>query len=106
LQQSKKYVITNTYKYDYLVIKLSVSDENNQTKKDSNIDYPSAKLLLDITKIEYEREFERANSLDTKVSIALTLSAALLVLIYPLTNIKEILNIHIRIFSDCIFPFL
>jgi hypothetical protein len=86
--------------------KRDAPQENLQAAVKTDRDYPSAKLLLDMNKIEYEREFERANALDTKVNIALTLSAALLVIVYPLTNIRALFHSYGQAAYSYIVPTL
>lgn len=86
--------------------KKNFPQENLQAAIKTDKDYPSARLLLDMNKIEYEREFERANALDTKVNIALTLSAALLVIVYPLTNIRALFRSYGQAAYSYILPAL
>jgi hypothetical protein len=83
-----------------------ISETDIKDKSNVDITYPSAKVLLDMIKIEYDNEFQRASALDSKVSITLTLSAALLALIYPLTNLKAVLDRSIVKVSECIIPLI
>lgn len=53
-------------------------------------DYPSASLMLEISKTEYERERERSNMLDNKASFFLSASIAVLTIFIPIIPFSKI----------------
>lgn len=55
-------------------------------------DYPSASLMLEISKTEYERERERSNMLDNKASFFLSASIAVLTIFIPIIPFSKIVD--------------
>ncbi|MCK9478670.1 MAG: hypothetical protein M0R40_04105 [Firmicutes bacterium] len=81
-----------------------MSDSSN-FKKQENTDktfFPSSTIILDICRNEYEREFNRTSLVDTKVSIFLTLSAALLAFITSLLDYQDIWNLVPSMFNNVV----
>jgi len=76
-----------------------MSDEKNVSEE-----FPSAKLLLDVSRYEYDKEFSRTDTIDNKANIALTFASVLLVAVAPTMNINKLLNIPIYNFFEAILP--
>lgn len=72
---------------------------------DSNI-FPSASIVLDMVKKEYDNELKRSTNLDSKVNITLTLCAALLAIEYQQVDVHSLLVKQIHTISDCIIPII
>lgn len=55
-------------------------------------DYPSASLMLEISKAEYERERERSNMLDNKASFFLSATIAVLTIFIPIIPFSKLVG--------------
>lgn len=79
------------------------SETNNTTEKDnacssernteSNI-YPSATIMLEISKSEYDKERERTNNLDNKASFFMSAIIAIITIYIPIIPFKHIKKIY------------
>lgn len=56
--------------------------------------YPSAKLMLDISRSEYEREYKRSNTLDNKASLFVSAAIAVLTIIIPIIPFSLIIPFY------------
>lgn len=64
----------------------------NNKKDDCVEDYPSASIMLEISKNEYERERERSNMLDNKASFFLSASIAVLTIFIPIIPFSKMIG--------------
>ena len=65
-------------------------------------DFPSAKLLLEIAKKEYDKEDGRKSSLETRLNILVTFNSAILCFILSYHDFSKI--IRLVFFKDCLPP--
>ena len=69
-----------------------MNSDNNIPTNENHITYPSASIMLEISKDEYAKERERANNLDNKANIFISAIVAMVTLyipIIPFSTIKE-----------------
>lgn len=68
-------------------------NSNSNTNQVSNLTYPAASLMLDISRSEFMIERERSNNIDNKANIFITIIITLITIyipIMPLSSLKEI----------------
>lgn len=72
-------------------------EENNEYSSESNADiniYPSAAIMLEISKDEYDKERERTNNLDNKANIFMSAIIAIITLYIPIIPFQDLKKIY------------
>mgnify|MGYP003293965947 CR=1 FL=1 len=72
-----------------MIKRIKVKRPDSHEKECETIKYPSASLMLDISRNEYERERERSNMLDNKASLFISAALAILTIIIPIIPFSE-----------------
>ena len=77
-----------------MIKKIKVKSRDSYKNENEIINYPSATLMLDISRNEYERERERCNMLDNKASIFISAALAILTIIIPIIPFSALIEFY------------
>lgn len=74
-----------------------VNSDDNVSANENSIAYPSASIMLEISKDEYAKERERSNNLDNKANIFISAIIAMVTLYIPIIPFSAIKKTYIRV---------
>ena len=77
-----------------MIKKIKVKSRDSYKDENEIINYPSATLMLDISRNEYERERDRCNMLDNKASIFISAALAILTIIIPIIPFSALIEFY------------
>ena len=73
----------------------NIEKEGEQVSQEENI-YPSASIMLEISKDEYSKERERTNNLDNKTNVFISAILAIITIYIPIIPFKEIKVVYMQ----------